>query len=314
MGKILITSNWEIGNDLHSNTETFKYLNNILLKYIETNLDKNDTCIILGNTLSKPDLIKTNELLSLYDILNSISEKCNVYILIGKNDLHKKKSLLDIFSKNSNINIIADSKTIKINDKYISLIPYKGIYVNEPIDMIFSHDDIETNSLCFTAFNNTLNKNGKKINVPSPYQLSKKDDINKGFFVYDSNLQFIKNAYTPLYKNIIIKTEEDIDNVITATNGNDKINLVVDESLLSKGNIIKQKINKIIDDKLVDEVKYTKDYISLSKIDVDYDVIINASNSVYDELIENSITPILNDDEYDIFKKELTKLKLLADL
>lgn len=314
MSKILVTSNWCIGSDIHDKKTSsifYEYLNKNLFSYIKDNFSSDDLVIIMGNTLTKSEIVSSYDIIRLDTLLSNIAAICNVNIIVGNNDIIRNKTLLNVMNK-KNITVISDSANIIFNNKSILLLATETFEVEGKPDYIFSFYDIECNSSKFISNSGVFSKESGKISVPPPYQIKKYDDSEVGFIVIDTetkSLKFIKNKVSPFHKKVTIKSESDIDNVISLSNDNNVISVEVDENLLSSGNIIKEKINNLIDVKVVSNVKYKKEYVSLSNLDIEYSSIINGTDNEYDEIIRTSISDILSDDEIHIFNEEMRKLK-----
>lgn len=316
MGKILITANWNIGENTHDKKTTktfFDYINNNIVKYVSDNFTKDDIVIIMGNILHKSDLVSSQDMLYLNSVVRELSNLCTVYLIVGANDFHKKNTILEVFEK-SNVNIIANTCLINIDNKSILLIPYKASS-DASTNYIFTCNEANlSGGIVFTSYTHNLIKDKNKLNIPSPYQINKSDDDKRGFFILDTTnnkIDFIKNKYTPTFRKINIKNESDIDDISKEDLSKSIISVEVDDSLLKKGNIIKEKLNKLIDDKVVTDIRYKKEYISISNLDIEYDTILSGNDDDYDALIYNSISNILDDDEITVYNEEMNKLKTL---
>lgn len=211
---------------------------------VNRKLNNNDIIIFTGKIFENLDNINSKIFLFFYDYIKKLSSTKKIIII----DKYNNESILKIFNENNNIiytnqNILIDDTYIIIdndfnNDKYynnntITIISEKinnhdFLYKKNNITLFnynVAHDEILNNKNVIYDLNLfQINKNIKKI----------------GFLIYKNNsYKIIKNNFSPLYKEIILNTNEDIDILNNIDDKKYIIDIQINKKLLSETNKIK---------------------------------------------------------------------------
>ena len=253
-------------------------------------------------------------------ILIEISKILPIHILVGNHDLWNKGSndvnSVRIFGYMSD-NIHVHEKTIsfeKDNQKLIFMpwIEKKSDMIQEIVDnsgdYLFCHSDLNG---CRMHLNSVAHRNPDKIDVHhfggyknvfsghihitqtnnnfrfigSLYQMDR-NDINdqKGITILDlesGEIRFEENLFSPVFRKVSIKTEEDIDSLDEIKNSKDYIDLLISNSLLIGNRKLRRKLENLLEVGNFSSVEYLDD------INKDGEISESLKNDNVDDIDEN---------------------------
>ena len=281
-----------------------KYFYEFFIPLLKDNYTKDDYIIILGNLFNNKTSTNHKILSFALDIFN-IFEKLEYKIIIlnGENET-TNCSPLRILEKYKNIKIIKDSTLIKINNKNILLLPWdkpsnqlKNIK-KQSIDYLFSTINLKGSKISqtktmiaginigdlieikniYSASNNIRQNIDNFKYIGNPLHMNENDIENdKGIYIidlYNDSETFIKNDITPIFKNIEILIESDLDKL--EINKNNFINVIIKNELYTNINY-RRKIEEYSHSKIINDINIINDNIIETTIENDEDIDINIS-------------------------------------
>lgn len=276
------------------------YFYNFFIPYIKENAKDGDILIHCGDLYDNRTSIPIIASYKAEKILLELSKIIPIHIIVGNHDLYNKGSndinSIRLFNHVKNISIYTETKTIEIFNKKIVLMPWiekrlemiKEIGSN-PGDYLFCHSDLNG---CKMHLNSVAHRNADKIDVGefskykhvfaghihlvqtynnftfvgSPYQMDRNDmNDQKGITILDlsnGDIKFHKNTYSPVFKKVIIKGEEDIENLEKLKDSNDYIDLSISNNLLISNRKLRRKLEIILEKGSFSSVDYIDDIIS----------------------------------------------------
>ena len=297
--------------------ETF---HEFVIPFLRKNVEDGDMMIHLGDLFDNRTSIPILVMNKVEKILIEISKILPIHILVGNHDLWNKGSndvnSVRIFGYMSD-NIHVHEKTIsfeKDNQKLIFMpwIEKKSDMIQEIVDnsgdYLFCHSDLNG---CRMHLNSVAHRNPDKIDVHhfggyknvfsghihitqtnnnfrfigSLYQMDR-NDINdqKGITILDlesGEIRFEENLFSPVFRKVSIKTEEDIDSLDEIKNSKDYIDLLISNSLLIGNRKLRRKLENLLEVGNFSSVEYLDD------INKDGEISESLKNDNVDDIDEN---------------------------
>ena len=235
MTKYCCVSDLHLG--CHSDNEAWHTIILDWGKWLKTELESKDIedMIICGDFFDNRNEIGVKTIAVAGELMDIWSD-INIIMITGNHDLFYKNrtdvTSVSIFAGRSNISIISDMETRKINNKTISFMPWGANIAECPkSDMIFGHLAIDGFSMMpgkvssggltpksltskspltfsghFHLRDERKYKNSKIIYVGSPYQLNWGEVTNNpGYYVIDmdsTEYEFFENTISPKHRKI----------------------------------------------------------------------------------------------------------------
>lgn len=304
-----------------------------VIPYLEKNVEEGDILIHLGDLFDNRTSIPILVMNKVEKILTTISKILPVHILIGNHDLWNKGTnevnSVRIFGYiNSNIHVHESTSVIDVFGKKLVLIPWvekRKDLISEidsnSGDYLFCHSDLNG---CRMHLNSVAHRNPDKIDVDnfksfknvfsghihitqenrnfrfigSLYQMDRNDiGDQKGITVLDlvtDKIHFEPNIFSPVFKKVSIRTEDDIDQLDSLVDTKDYIDLLISNSLLVGNRKLRRKIEGLLEVGNFSSVEYIDDISSedpeekVNKLEEDNGVDISIRLD-YDEVIRNHI-------------------------
>jgi len=292
-----------------------------VIPYLRSHASEGDILIHLGDLFDNRTSIPILVLNKVERILKEISDILPIHILVGNHDLWNKGSnevnSVRIFGYiNSNITVYEKTTTLEFLGKKIVLMPW----VEKRLDMIkeisenggdylFCHSDLNG---CKMHLNSVAHRNPDKIDVESfggytdvfsghihitqknsnfrfigsLYQMDRNDmSDQKGITVLDlsnGDIHFEPNTFSPVFKKVSVRTEEDIESLDDLKDSKDYIDLLISNSLLIGNRKLRRKLENLLETGNFSSVEYLDDIIKENPE-------INESASIGDEDMSISI-------------------------
>lgn len=277
---------------------------NFVIPYLKENCSPGDVLFHLGDLFDNRTSIPIIVLNKVEKILKELSDILPVHILIGNHDLWNKGSndvnSVRLFSYISdNIFVYEKSTSLVLGGRNIDIIPW----VEKRVDMIdeisklqgeylFCHSDLNG---CKMHLNSVAHRNSDKIDVEnfskykgvysghihivqnnknfnfigSLYQMDRNDmGDQKGITILDLDVgetTFEPNMYSPVFRKIHIKKDEDIEVLDSLKDTKDYIDLVISNSLLINNRKFRRKLEIILESGKFASVEYLDDIVKESK-------------------------------------------------
>lgn len=246
---------------------------------------KGDKLFILGDLFDNRTYIDIKVMCYALDIFKWFEEnEIDIEMLVGNHDMRGEKSYtynsLRLFEKFENVKIYTKTEVINFDGKNIMMMPFITSHNEEKkvlesfkgqADYLFCHSDlagaknnINSPSLKhglsvadFVAFPKVYSGHihlrqtlGNFKFLGCPYHLDRNDKGDrKGVYILDIGKDkelFIENDISPEFKNLEIKTEEDIEKLEELnSNSKDNYDLVVSNTLLIENKQLRSKLQDI---------------------------------------------------------------------
>jgi predicted MPP superfamily phosphohydrolase len=320
-----------------------------VIPFLKKNVERGDILIHLGDLFDNRTSIPILVLNRVEKILRDISDILPIHILVGNHDLWNKGSndinSVRIFGYiNNNISVYEKTSVMEIDSKKIILMPWIEKRVDmiseiddNPGDYLFCHSDLNG---CRMHLNSVAHRNPDKIDVEnfrgykdvfsghihitqknnnfrfvgSLYQMDR-NDINdqKGITILDlstGDIHFEPNRFSPVFRKVSVKNEEDIENLDQLKDSRDYIDLLISNSLLIGNRKLRRKLESLLETGNFSSVEYLDDIVKEdSEINESIDVENELDISIqldYDEVIRKYI----QDQKWD---SEKIKLGILGE-
>jgi len=253
MSKLWLISNTKFGyknNNIEWRNMMIEYFEQSFIPFLEKNYKEGDKLIHLGNLFYNADNIPIDTLNIVMNLIEKISNIIPLTFLVGYHDIpnsYKNNSYnsMNIFKYNKNITIIDKAKIIdnimfmpwtktpirELNENVCKYVIFNSDYLNYNADLV-RKKLIDKKSFC--GFYDDYLDDGEIIRLGAPYQLEK-TNFNKGFMVIDTEKDkkiFIPNKFSPTFKTITIRSEDEITQLDANDVKYNHVNLVVDQSLI----------------------------------------------------------------------------------
>ncbi len=317
--------------------ETF---HRFVIPFLKKNVKEGDILIHLGDLFDNRTSIPILVLNRVESILREISNILPIHILIGNHDLWNKGSndvnSVRIFGyMNDNIHVHEKTSVIEIDKKRLVLMPWIEKRVdmieeisNNPGDYLFCHSDLNG---CKMHLNSVAHRNPDKIDVDnfnrynnvfsghihitqknknfqfigSLYQMDRNDmNDQKGITILDletGNILFEPNLFSPVFKKVSVRTEEDIENLDELKDSKDYIDLLISNSLLIGNRKLRRKLETLLEVGNFSSVEYLDD-------------IVKEGDEISNEEISESLDNISIQLEYDeVIRKYIKDQKWESD-
>ncbi len=276
-----------------------EYFNNFLIPFLEREVREGDIILHLGDLFDNRNVIPINLLNFGLDIVERISKIAPFHIIVGNHDCwHKSSSEINTirpFKWIPNVFVYDETKTIEFCGKKLLMMPFiekkseqiKLIKENRDCHYLFCHSDLNGAKMHLTS---VAHKNKDKIDVEefsnfkkvysghihitqsqknftfvgSIFQMDRNDrDNQKGIYVLDvidGSEEFFTNKLSPVFKKVIIKTEDDLQ-LLDKISTKDYIDLVISNSLLINNRKLRRKLEMILESGNFASVEYVDDII-----------------------------------------------------
>jgi DNA repair exonuclease SbcCD nuclease subunit len=314
---------------------------NFVIPFLKKNVKKGDILIHLGDLFDNRTSIPIITLNKVEKILKEISNIIPIHIMVGNHDLFNKGTnevnSVRLFSYMSdNIFVYEKTTTIDYNGLKLVLMPW----VEKRADMIleidknfgdylFCHSDLNG---CKMHLTSAAHRNSDKINVGefkkykrvfsghvhirqiennfefigSLYQMDRNDfGDQKGITVLDlstESTEFYPNTYSPVFKKIYIRTQEDIES-LESVSTKDYIDLFISNSLLINNRKLRRKLETMLESGNFASVDYIDDLVLES----------GEVKSVIDEITEeelnNGVVPSIQLEYTDLIRQYINSQK-----
>jgi len=319
-----------------------------VIPYLRKNVEKGDILLHLGDLFDNRTSIPILVLNKVEKILRSLSEILPLHILVGNHDLWNKGSndvnSVRIFGyMDSNIFVHEKTVSIDLEGKKLILMPWVEKRTdmieeikNNPGDYLFCHSDLNG---CRMHLNSVAHRNPDKIDVEyfkgyqdvfsghihitqinnnfrfigSLYQMDRNDmNDQKGITVLDldsGNIHFEPNMFSPVFKRVSVKNEEDIENLDELKDSKDYIDLLISNSLLIGNRKLRRKLESLLETGNFSSVEYLDDIVKEESVDDHVSISEGVDISIqldYDEVIRKYI----QDQKWD---SESIKLGILGE-
>jgi DNA repair exonuclease SbcCD nuclease subunit len=314
---------------------------NFVIPFLKKNVKKGDILIHLGDLFDNRTSIPIITLNKVEKILKEISNIIPIHIMVGNHDLFNKGTnevnSVRLFSYMSdNIFVYEKTTTIDYNGIKLVLMPW----VEKRADMIseidknfgdylFCHSDLNG---CKMHLTSVAHRNSDKIDVGefkkykrvfsghvhirqiesnfefigSLYQMDRNDfGDQKGITVLDlstESTEFYPNTYSPVFKKIYIRTQEDIES-LELVSTKDYIDLFISNSLLINNRKLRRKLEMMLESGNFASVDYIDDLVLES----------GEVKSVIDEITEdelnNGVVPSIQLEYTDLIRQYINSQK-----
>lgn len=239
------------------------YFENYFIPFLRKHAKHGDKLIHLGNIFTSSDNINIKLLLTVKNLFIKISNIVDVIIING----HNEKTKISELFKSISIKIIdkPENNFIPFGYKIIDNLPENGcVFLNNRIDK----DVLKkySNLLFFCGYHDDKIEEDNVIFVGAPYQFDNTTQ-DKGFFVVDQKslkYKFIKNNYSPKYNTITITHISQIDDLDENYINKNKINIIVDKSLVDEKKI---KLDVLLSKYNFKSIKYSNDVVKENIVD-----------------------------------------------
>ena len=276
---------------------------NFVIPFLKKNVEEGDVLIHLGDLFDNRTSIPIIILNKVEKILKDLSDIIPVHIMVGNHDLFNKGSndinSVRIFSYMKNISVYEKTKTLEIFGTKLVLMPWvekridmiKEINSN-PGDYLLCHSDLNG---CLMHLNSVAHRNADKIDIlefknykrvfsghvhirqisknfefiGSLWQMDRNDmGDQKGITVLDlptGKIKFIPNDYSPVFKKVLVKTEDDIDELDLLKDSSDYIDLTISNNLLVSNRKLRRKLETLLEVGNFASVEYLDDIVTIEK-------------------------------------------------
>lgn len=232
--KVWLLNNTKFG--YHNNSEEWlnnmtNYFEHSFIPLVKKYAKPDDIILHLGNIFNNADLIKTSTLIKIKILFENISDVIPLYLMKHKNDKE-----IHYFFDYKNIKIISDNYThnginFVTSDLISQLNDKKLVFTNTKIDLeLLKNYD---NKIFCGHYDKRL-EDENIVLVGTPYQLNNKS-LEKGIYIVDSKTgkyKFMKNNFSPAYKELIITDIKQIENLDIEDIDNNYIDIVIDRKLV----------------------------------------------------------------------------------
>lgn len=324
-----------------------KYFDDFLFPFLEKNVTDGDAIITLGDFFDNRNYVPINILNYGVKIVDRLSHIAPLHMIIGNHDLWTKtasgENSVNIMRYINNVNIYDATKILDFCGKKLLMMPFiekrldqiKAIDDNNQCDYLFCHSDLNGARM---HLSNILQNNPDKIDIDnfakfqhvysghihirqesknfsfvgSIFQMDINDmDNQKGITILDVNTgksEFIKNDISPVFKKIVIKTDDDIQQLQQIGQTKDYIDVSISNNMLISDKKVRRKIEEVLENgnfakiDFVDDVLQTDDdaneEILLESTDkpMDYDkfTLDYIKNQPYDDIFKEKIIDEFN--------------------
>lgn len=273
------------------------YFYNFFIPYLKDNVKEGDILIHCGDLYDNRTSIPIIVSYKVEKILAKISEILPVHIIVGNHDLYNKGTndvnSVRLFDHIEGINVYTETTSIELFDKKLVLMPWVEKRLDmiqdikdNPGDYLFCHSDLNG---CRMHLNSVAHRNPDKIDVfefkgykhcfsghihirqtntnftfiGAPYHMDRNDmNDQKGITILDvvsGEVEFVPNNYSPIFKKVSIRDEEDIELLETLKNSKDYIDLMISNNMLINNRKLRRKLEIILESGGFASVSYIDD-------------------------------------------------------
>jgi hypothetical protein len=256
-----------------------------LIPYIKENSKPGDILIHLGDLFDNRTNIPILVLNKVEKILIELSSIIPVHIMVGNHDLWNKGSnevnSVRLFSYIPNITVYESTKILELGGRRLVIMPWierKSDMIKEIGenfgDYLFCHSDLNGCKMHLTSVSHRNNdkidvfnfKSYKKVFsghihirqvnenfqfIGSLYQMDRNDfGDKKGITILDlsnDSIDFIPNTFSPEFKKVFIKTDEDLLILESLLNSKDLIDVIISNSLIMGSRKTRRKLESILE-------------------------------------------------------------------
>lgn len=318
------------------------YFHKFFIPKIQKTWQDGDKVFILGDLFDNRSFLSLKVISFALDLFNHF-EKLNIPILIigGNHDYYNNNDAehtsLRILERYNNVEIYTTPTLYNFSNKRILLMPWNGIVKEEvkifkqyagKVDYMFSHSELQgaksnlkvemthgNNIASFISFPKVFSGHihihqtiDNFTYLGSPYHLDRNDKGNKkGITIIDFNanlVDFIPNDFSPEFKTIEIKKEEDIKK-LNDISGGDFTDVVINNSVIINSKEVRRKIEEISKNENISSIKQIDDINIRNTIED-----VNLDSIGIDVSVEDLLREYVKTQEFDNNDKIL---KLLED-
>lgn len=309
------------------------YFKNFFIPLLKTNLNdgKNIAVVIAGDFFDNRQNIDINIMNIGANIMEEISNICEVFIIIGNHDIYKKSDIdvssTRIFKYFNNVHVIDDVAEISyVNNSKMIFIPWIGDHKKET-EIISKHSDsnfiimhtsisgmtMDNGREILDGANPTVFKDGiilsghihkrqetkKVIYFGSPYQMRRSDIGNdKGIYILNASsnsLTYVQNTYSPRFLRInLLDILDKSFNDIKSLVYNNYVDIIVKKRWMNDIDV--SKLLEIMDQCQVKKIEIILDKDDNNIIN-DNNIIINKDTTIKDVFINRLNNYGLSDDD-----------------
>jgi DNA repair exonuclease SbcCD nuclease subunit len=264
-------------------------------------LTQDDVIIQMGDLFDNRNVIPVDTLCLADYFLEELSKICPVHMIVGNHDLWSKSysdiNTPRIFRHMNNVSVYSEDAKVNIGGVDVAFVPYVEkskdqiaiIKKYTDCSYLFCHSDLNGAKMHLTSI---AHKNKDKINVDefacfkhvysghihirqqsknftfvgSAYEMDRNDYLNhKGIWLLDlptGDAEFIPNDVSPKFNKVIIKTEDDIEQ-LDGLDMNDFNDLFISTSLVSSRKV-KRKLEAKLETGNFSDIIYVDDISSVS--------------------------------------------------
>lgn len=279
------------------------YFNNFFIPYLKENVKEGDILIHCGDLYDNRTSIPIIASYKAEKILIEIAKILPVHLIVGNHDLYNKGTndvnSVRLFNYVDNITIHTETTSIDLFGNKLILMPWvekrsdmiKEI-TNNPGDYLFCHSDLNG---CLMHLNSVAHRNVDKIDVNefknykhvfsghihirqtnknfsfigSPYQMDRNDmGDQKGITILDlstDRISFIPNDYSPVFRKIAVRNEDDIDILTNLKNTKDYLDITISNTLLISSRKLRRKLEALLEVGNFASVEYIDDIVKTEK-------------------------------------------------
>lgn len=275
------------------------FIYNFFIPLLEEKSKPGDIFIFLGDLYHDRTNLPILSLHNAEKAIRRISEILPVHIIVGNHDLWNKGNNTvnspGVFNWIPNVKVYTETHTLDIDGKKLVLMPWvekKKDLIDEintnPGDYLFCHSDLNG---CRMHLNSVAHRNKDKIDVDNfslyrrvfsghihirqvmknfefigaPYHMDRNDKgDDKGVTVLDiktGETSFYENTISPRFKEIYVKSEEDLNELEQIDTNRDFIDLTINNSILVGKRKNKKNLDVVLENKRFATVNYNNDIV-----------------------------------------------------
>lgn len=312
-----------------------EYFYDFLIPLLKREAQPGDIVIQMGDLFDNRDFIPIEHMNLALDVVEEISKILPMHIIVGNHDLWTRSTssinAIRPFRFMPNVHVYDTCTKIEFCGKNLLMMPYvnnkreqiKQIQENRDCHYLFCHSDLNGAKMHLTSVGH---RNMDKIDVEefsnfikvysghyhivqeddnftfvgNIFQMDRNDYNNqKGIFRLnvDTNEEyFYPNNVSPVFKKVIVKTVDDLQNLETLDTSKDFVDLVIANSIIVGDRKNRRLLEKITHFQTFEKVEYINDIVSEVELTEEQIVDINESvdeainiNLDYEESIKNYI-------------------------
>lgn len=303
-----------------------QYFDEFLIPFLEENVRAGDIIIQMGDLFDNRNVIPINIMNYAMDQVERLASIAPTHIIIGNHDCWSissdKLNAIRPFKYIPNVSIYDETTVVEYNGLNLLLMPYihskkeqiRLIQENSNCSYLFCHSDLNG---CKMHLTSVAHRNTDKIDIEefesfkrvlsghihlvqdnknftfvgSIFQMDRNDyNDQKGIFVLDTDtndLEFYPNNISPVFKKVVVSTEDDIEKLNELKGSKDYIDVYISNKLLMTNRKLRRQLEIVLEDSGFEKVEYIDD------IEVD-------ESEAIEILDEERIHKLINDTETDL--------------